>query len=84
MSWLTIFFGWFSVFIFLLVAAYRIFRLAAMPLHLRWELYPVAHEPRPSGGSYMEEVDYVQKPRHFVLFGEIKELLSEVFILKRV
>lgn len=84
MELLMVYLGWLAVLLFLAGAAYKIYRLAAMPLHLRWELYPVAHEPRPSGGSYMEEIDYVQKPRHVVLFGEIKELLSEVFILKRV
>ncbi len=35
---------------------YKALRFAAMPLHLRWELYPVAHEKgRASyGGSYIE------------------------------
>ncbi|MEW6274857.1 MAG: hypothetical protein AB1556_07055 [Bacillota bacterium] len=76
--------GWFSVLIFVVAAAYKIVRLAAQPLHLRWELYPVAHEPNHYGGSYMEEVDYASKPRHTVLLNELKELLAEVFYLKRV
>ncbi len=84
MELLMIYLGWLAVLLFGAGAGFKIYRLAAMPLHLRWELYPVAHEPRPSGGSYMEEVDYVKKPRHVVLLGELRELLSEVFILKRV
>lgn len=37
-----------------------------MPLHLRWELYPVATEGRSKakyGGSYFEESEYWKKPR---------------------
>lgn len=76
--------GWFSILSFVGVATYKLVRLSNQPLHIRWELYPVAHEPNHYGGSYMEEIDYASKPRHTVLLNELKELLAEVFYLKRV
>ena len=44
-----------------------------MPMHVRWELYPVAHEKgRASyGGSYFEEVDWWTKPREVDKLGEV-------------
>lgn len=56
------------------------------PLHLRWELYPVPHEPNRAhyGGSYMEEVDWsIHRPSKS-LIGELKEMLKEMLFLKRV
>jgi len=39
-------------------------KVARMPLHLRWELYPIAHEKGYKyGGSYFEELDWWTKPR---------------------
>lgn len=58
----------------------------SMPLHLRWELYPVPHEKGRNvyGGSYLEEVDWVTKPRETTFVGEMKELLQEMLFIKRV
>lgn len=57
--------------------------LAASPLHVRWELYPVPHEgPKGSyGGSFMEETDWWTKPRHIDHMGDLKALLEEVLFL---
>ena len=44
-----------------LVVAYRFFRIWRMPMHLRWELYPVAHESPDKakyGGSMLEELNW--------------------------
>jgi nitrate reductase gamma subunit len=56
------------------------------PLHLRWELYPVAHEGKKSeyGGSYLEEVDWLQKPREKSLMGELRVMIPEILFLKAV
>ncbi len=56
------------------------------PIHLRWELYPVAHEPGRAdyGGSYLEDVDWWKKPRHSSLFGELKVMVPEILFLKAV
>ncbi|OGQ93629.1 MAG: hypothetical protein A2284_10205 [Deltaproteobacteria bacterium RIFOXYA12_FULL_61_11] len=57
------------------------------PLHLRWELYPVAHEGGKRagyGGSYLEEVDWWTKPRHTNIFNEIKAMALEILFLRGV
>lgn len=51
-----------------------------MPVHLRWELYPVAHEKgRPYGGSYYEDLNWWSKPRKRALLGELKFMSKELF-----
>ncbi len=65
----------------------RILRIVAMPVHLRWELYPVPHGPRNRvryGGSYLEESDWWTRPRHNNLGGELKIIFPELFLLKGV
>lgn len=71
---------------FVLGCAYKAMKYATMPMHLRWELYPVAHEKGKAayGGSYFEEVDWWTKPRESSRFGEIKVILEEVLTLKQV
>ena len=58
--------------------------MAASPLHVRWELYPVPHEGAQKaayGGSFMEEKDWWTKPRHISHWGDIKGILTEVLFL---
>jgi nitrate reductase gamma subunit len=58
-------------------------RYATMPMHLRWELYPVAHETdHPSGGSYFENLDWWTKPRKVSLAGEYKFMGIELFFFE--
>jgi len=54
-----------------------------MPLHLRWELYPVAHEGKRAahGGSYLEETDWWKKPREKSMWGELKVMVPEILFL---
>ena len=57
-------FGWLAAVLFIGVSAYKIARIARLPLNVRWEVYPVPHEAkekRPYGGSYMEEMDWAQQ-----------------------
>ena len=44
-------------FFFVIAVIGRFFMWSRMPIHVRWELYPVAHEAKKAhyGGSYMEE-----------------------------
>ncbi len=53
-------------YIFIIIAyAVKVVKLARMPMHLRWELYPVPHEKGyRHGGSYFEELEWWTKPRH--------------------
>jgi len=62
------------------IAAYR-----KHPQHLRWELYPVPHEgggKAAYGGSYLEEVDWWNKPREISRIGELSVMVPEMLLLK--
>ncbi len=69
--------------VFVLAVAARIVYWIKMPIHLRWELYPVAHEPERAsyGGSYLEESDWWTKKRHTSLLGELKVMVPEILFL---
>jgi len=70
--------------VFVIAVAVRYHRIQSMPLHLRWDLYPVAHEGKRAhyGGSYFEELDWWTKPREFSLVGELKGMLPEMLFMK--
>jgi nitrate reductase gamma subunit len=71
--------------VFLIASIVRAVRYAKMPVHLRWELYPVPHEEPERvehGGSYFEDVDWWTKPRHRNLAGEMKFMVPEMVFLK--
>jgi nitrate reductase gamma subunit len=59
-------------------------KIIKMPIHLRWELYPVPHEKGKGhyGGSYYEESDWWTKPVKRSLWGELKEVAFEIFAIK--
>ncbi|MFH1688056.1 MAG: hypothetical protein ABIE70_11135 [bacterium] len=61
-------------------------RYAKAPEGMRWELYPVPHEKGRAeyGGSYLEELDWWTKPRQTDRLNELKEMLSEIILLKGV
>jgi len=71
---------------FILGCLYKAYRYATMPTHVRWELYPVAHEKGKVayGGSYFEELDWWTKPREVSRAGEVKTIAEEVLTLKAV
>ena len=73
--------------VFFIANLIRFIRVMRMPVHLRWELYPVPHESPEKvkyGGSYLEDTDYWTKERHSNILGEVKVFLSEVLFLKGV
>jgi nitrate reductase gamma subunit len=69
--------------IFLVAVVVRIVIWAKMPIHVRWELYPVAHEPGKAdyGGSYLEESEWWTKPRETSVLGELKVMVPEILFL---
>jgi nitrate reductase gamma subunit len=71
---------------FVIGCAAKGLRYARMPVHVRWELYLVAHEKEKAayGGSYFEEVDWWTKPREIDALGELKVLAGEVLALRQV
>jgi nitrate reductase gamma subunit len=71
--------------VFIVAVSKRILAYKRNPMHLRWELYPVAHEGggRASyGGSYLEEVGWWEKPRETSRIGELSVMIPEMLFLK--
>ncbi|MBD3404047.1 hypothetical protein GF420_14235 [candidate division GN15 bacterium] len=75
-----------SVGIAIIAMLVKVFRYATAPEHMRWELYPVPHEKGKAeyGGSYLEELDWWTQERHKDTFNELKEMASEILLLKGV
>ncbi len=75
-----------AVLVFVVSVAHRAIKIASLPLHLRWELYPVAHEKGRAdyGGSYLEESNWWTKPRESSMAGELKVMVPEILLLAGV
>ncbi len=77
--------GYLAVIGFACLAALKIRTyIKASPMHIRWELYPIPHEgPKryAYGGSYMEDTNWWQKPRHVDHWMDIKEMVIEILCL---
>jgi len=74
-----------ALLVFLTGCVIRALEYARLPIHLRWELYPVPHEEASRvehGGSYFEEPDWWKKPRRFNLSSEIGFMVPEMIFLK--
>jgi nitrate reductase gamma subunit len=87
LQWFAIGFAWASIIIFFALIIYKFYKATTMPLNLRWEVYPVPHETdekREYGGSYMEQVDWVEKTKSTSKSAELREMGAEIFFLKRV
>jgi nitrate reductase gamma subunit len=69
----------------LTACAVRAVRYARMPLHLRWEIYPVPHEdPERAayGGSRYEQVDWWKSAARPNRLGELKAMAAEILFLR--
>jgi len=78
---------WLSVGMFVGGCAWRAWRYVTAPVHLRWDLYPVAHEPaarRAYGGSRLEEPEYWTKRPTRDVFSELRTMAEEVVALRGV
>lgn len=75
-----------SAAVFIVAVVARFAKYASLPMHLRWELYPVAHEKGRAryGGSYLEELDWWTKPRESSLLGELRVMIPEILLLAGV
>ena len=73
-----------SILVFLLLVISRIIKYAGTPVHVRWELYPVAHEPEKNkyGGSYYEEVHWWKKKIKKSHLTELFAMFEEIIFLK--
>jgi len=83
MSSLFFLFAYGAIAVSLVIALCKIRHYLGNPAHVRWELYPVAHEGKKAsyGGSFMEETDWWTKSRHTSLVGELKGFLMEALFL---
>ena len=71
--------------VFFLATAYLVYRQITLPAHLRWEIYPVQHEPTARaayGGSYLEEINWWERKERRSLFNEIVYMLPEILFLR--
>ena len=76
-----------AISVFLLGNLYRVVKAMRMPVHLRWDLYPIPKGPRDRqryGGSYFEETEWWTKSKETGLGGEVAFMLKEVFFLRGV
>jgi nitrate reductase gamma subunit len=75
-----------SILVFLVAVIHRAVKYARTPVHMRWELYPVAHERGRAqyGGSVFEEPDWWKQGRHPDHINELKEMGQEILLLKGV
>lgn len=74
-----------SVAVFLIAVIARIVAYLRLPMHVRWELYPVAHDKRADhGGGYLEEVEWWDKEPEVSRLGELKVMIPEILFLKAV
>jgi nitrate reductase gamma subunit len=60
----------------------KILKYATMPMHVRWELYPVPHEGKAHGGSFYEELDHWTKPRHKDHVAQYKFMIPEILFIR--
>jgi nitrate reductase gamma subunit len=72
--------------VFIVAVIMRFMMWTKMPMHVRWELYPVAHEAKKAhyGGSYLEESEWWKKPRESSMMGELKVMIPEILFLVAV
>lgn len=75
-----------AVFAFVIISLSKAMKYARMPMHSRWELYPVPKEKGRAeyGGSYYEESKWWEKPRQISLWSEIKDMLKEMLFIKNL
>lgn len=80
------------VFLYIAFLAFIVFSLkkasqfAKMPMHGRWELYPVPKEKGKGhyGGSYYEETKWYEKKREVSIVEEIIDMLKEMLFIKKL
>ena len=71
--------------VFIGATGFLIYRQINLPLHVRWEIYPVQHETTARvayGGSYMEEVNWWKKPHKNSRIQELKYMVPEILFLR--
>lgn len=75
-----------ALFAFIALSLKKAAQFAKMPMHGRWEVYPVPKEKGKGhyGGSYYEEVKWWEKPRETSLWAEIVDMAKEILFIKKL
>ncbi len=71
--------------VFVLAMGLRIRRQIALPVHVRWELYPVRHETAERvayGGSYLEALNWWEGPDQRSVWNELKYMAPEILLMR--
>jgi len=71
--------------VFILATGHLIYRQITLPLHVRWEIYPVQHETTARiayGGSYMEKVNWWTSAYKTSPVNELKYMAPEILLLR--
>jgi nitrate reductase gamma subunit len=71
-----------SAVVFVVAFAAKLIKYFTMPMHVRWELYPVPHEGKAWGGSFFEEVDHWKKERHKDHFAQYAFMVPEILFIR--
>jgi nitrate reductase gamma subunit len=73
-----------SILTFIIAVVARAIRLMKTPVHVRWELYPVAHEKEhlKHGGSFMEDLEWWNKPRETSTINMLSRMIPEMIFIK--
>jgi nitrate reductase gamma subunit len=72
-----------SFLVFVVAMLAKMLKISRMPLHMRWDLYPIPHEKGKAeyGGSYFEELNWWTKPKEVSITNEIKEMGKEIIFV---
>ncbi|WP_031515119.1 nitrate reductase gamma subunit [Desulfofalx alkaliphila] len=76
-----------SIIAFVGLSLYKAYQFSKMPMHGRWELYPVPKEPDGKGhygGSYYEDLEWWNKPRRVSYVGELVDMAKEMLFIKNL
>ena len=79
-------FTYLSVIMFIVLVVSKIIKYSSAPVHVRWELYPVAHEPDRNkyGGSHYEEAGFWKHQAKKDHLAESWAMFEEIVFLKGV
>lgn len=79
LSWLH-YLSYISFLVFTFGILTKVIKYIRMPIHLRWELYPIPHEKK--DGSYFEEIDWWKKPRRKHYLNQIVFMAQEILFIR--
>ena len=68
--------------IFVIFFARKLLKYWTMPMHVRWELYPIPHEGKAHGGSFYEELDHWKKARHKDHVAQLSFMVPEILFIR--